>query len=234
MKRSMMATILAGSLSLLVLGGGCGGSSGSGQTSGGATASAEVEIDIKLSGNPKYDKFFNDVIALYKRVQKAKRALDAAPKSLAKVSTLAENTEFGPALKAVAGRLKGKVTLNVTITEQGATVEVVPVAGVTLTAEEQAMVDAYKQAVVDVAAVPQELAPVVTKVVDLIKQAVVLAANAKNDFTGLNALRTLPSVIGGIAKSKKAMEGIKNDTPVVIDKSQSYILAIKETIAAHK
>jgi len=83
-----------------------------------------------------------------------------------------------------------------------------------------------------VAAIPTKLAPVVPKSVDIVKQAVVLVASAKSDFTGIKVVTTLPSVINGIRKVTIAMGDIKTEVPVVIEKSKSMTVAIQGGVYA--
>ncbi len=123
--------------------------------------------------------------------------------------------------------MKGKVTVTINPTPTGADVNIVPAAGVTLTADEQAMVDAYKQVATDIVAIPAKLAPVVSKAVDIATQAAALAASAKSDFTGMSAMKTLPSVIKGFGTVGTAVDGIKTDVPVIIDKSKTMTVALK-------
>jgi hypothetical protein len=136
-------------------------------------------------------------------------------------------TDFDTALKTLSGKLKGKVTVSINVTPAGADVSVVPVAGVTLSADEQAMVDAYKKVVGDIAGIPMKLEPVVAKAIDIGKQAAVLVVSAKTDFTGMAGLRTLPSVVNGFGKVTTAVDGIKTDVPVIGDKAKTMMISAK-------
>jgi hypothetical protein len=208
----------------------CGGgvvAQGNAETAASASGSVSVNLDLPKVGNPKYDTFFNDVVALEKLVADAQASLDAAPATLNKAMNLTEATDFDTALKNISGKLKGKVILTVNVTPIGADVNVVAAPGVTLSADEQAMMEAYKSVVTDVAAIPVKLAPVVPKSADIIKQSVVLVVSAKSDFGGLKALTTLPSVIVGIRKVTSAMGDIKTEVPAVIEKSKTMTVAIQ-------
>jgi hypothetical protein len=144
--------------------------------------------------------------------------------------SVTETTDFETAIKNISGKLKGKVTVTFAAGVTGAGVNVVAAPGVTLSAEDQAMVDAYKKVLTDVAAIPVKLAPVVFKSIDIAKQGVVLGLNAKSDFTGIKVVTTLPSVIKGIGKAKTAMDGIQTDVPVVIEKSKTMTIAIQGAV----
>jgi hypothetical protein len=185
----------------------------------------KVNLDLPNTGNPKYDKFFGDVSDLAQLVADARGALEAAPVTLNKAMKVTDATDFDTALKAISAKLKGKVTVTINPTPTGADVNIVPAAGVTLTADEQAMVDAYKQVATDIVAIPAKLAPVVSKAVDIATQAAALAASAKSDFTGMSAMKTLPSVIKGFGTVGTAVDGIKTDVPVIIDKSKTMTVA---------
>jgi hypothetical protein len=233
MKRSMMKLATLGlGLSLLAMTGAC---AGSGDPKGAnspttTAASVKVKLDLPKTDNPKYDKFFGDVSDLAQLVADARAALDSAPATLNAAMKIADATDFDTALKNISGKLKGKVTVTVNVTPAGADVNVVPAAGVTLTADEQAMADAYKKVVTDIAAIPGKLEPVVAKSIDIGKQAVTLAASAKSDFTGFSGLRTLPSVIKGFGTVATAVDGIKTDVPAILDKSKTMTVAIKSAI----
>jgi hypothetical protein len=232
MKRSMMKVVQLGFVLSLVGAVAACAASGTGNAAspqGGTSASASVKVklDLPTVGNPKYDKFFNDVVDLAQLVADARAALETAPATLNAAMKVTDQTDFDTALKNISGKLKGKVTVTINVTPTGADVAVVPVAGVTLTADEQAMADAYKKVATDIAAIPATLAPVVAKTVDIAKQAVVLAASAKSDFTGFSGLKTLPSVVSGISKVGTAIDGIKTDVPVITDKSKTMTVAIK-------
>jgi hypothetical protein len=138
-----------------------------------------------------------------------------------------EATDLDTAIKNISGKLKGKVTVTVNVTPIGADVNVVATPGVTLSTDDQVLVDAYKNVVTDVAAIPVKLAPVVPKSIDIAKQGILLVVSAKSDFTGLKALTTLPSVIIGIQKATSAMGDIKTEVPAVIEKSKTVTVAIQ-------
>jgi hypothetical protein len=87
MKRSIMKlTGLGIGLSLIALTPACGGLRGRAETPSSATGavSVNVKLDLPNVGNPKYDAFFNDVIALEQLVADARDALDNAPATLNK------------------------------------------------------------------------------------------------------------------------------------------------------
>jgi hypothetical protein len=232
MKRAM-TTLASASMGLFVITtAACGGATAQGggaDTSASASGSVSVKVRLGLPnvGNPKYDAFFNDVVALEQLVADAQAALDAAPATLNKAMNVTEATDFPTALQNISAKLKGKVTVTINASPAGADVNVVAAPGVTLSPEEQAMLDVYKNVVTDVAAIPAKLAPVVPKSVDIIKQSVVLVASAKSDFSGLKGLITLPSVIVGIQKVTVAMGDIKTEVPAVIEKSKTMTVAIQ-------
>ncbi len=235
MKLSMMKGPLWGvGLSLAVLTAACGGgmADGGAQTasSAGGTVSVSVKLGLPKVGNPKYDKFFNDVVELSQLVADARAALETAPATLNKAMSVAGATDFDTALKNIAGKLKDKVTVNIGVGPAGADVNVVAASGVTLSAEEQGMMDAYKKVLVDIVAIPVKLEPVVPKSVDIAKQAAVLVAGAKSDFSGMQLVTTLPSVIAGMNKVTAAMNEIKTDVPVIIEKSKTMTVAIKGAV----
>jgi hypothetical protein len=208
----------------------CGGGSANVQAETPASGSVKVSLDLPKVGNPKYDAFFDNVTQLAQLVADARATLDDAAATLNKAAGVTGTTDFDTALKNVSAKLKGKVTVTVNVTPTGADVAVVPVAGVTLTADEQATVDAYKQVVGDIAAIPTKLAPVVAKSVQIIGQAAGLVASAKTDFTGFSGLRTLPSVISGIGKVTTAVGKIKDDVPVMLDKAKTMTVSVKAGI----
>jgi len=230
MRHATKGLASAGVCLFLVAATACGGgvvAQGNAETAASAGGSVSVNLDLPKVGNPKYDTFFNDVVALEKLVADAQASLDAAPATLNKAMNLTEATDFDTALKNISGKLKGKVTVTINVTPIGADVNVVAAPGVTLSADEQAMMEAYKSVVTDVAAIPVKLAPVVPKSADIIKQSVVLVVSAKSDFGGLKALTTLPSVIVGIRKVTSAMGDIKTEVPAVIEKSKTMTVAIQ-------
>jgi hypothetical protein len=186
-----------------------------------------VAVDVKLTGDPKYDKFFADINVLYKRMKTAERALDRGPAALAKAAGLAGTTDFKAALEGVAAKLKGKVTVQIEITEKGATATIAAAGGVTLSAEEQAMVDAYKEAVIGIAEVPGALVDMTAKAVDLAKQLVSIAASAKTDFTGPKVFTILPSIISAVPRLQKILPEMKDKAPIIIEKAKNYIVTIK-------
>ena len=208
-------------------GDGKGADSPSGTTT---SATVKVKLDLPNTGNPKYDKFFGDVADLAQLVADARAALETAPATLNKAMNVTDTTDFDTALKTLGGKLKGKVTVTINPTPSGADVSIVPAAGVTLTADEQAMVDAYKKVATDIAAIPAKLAPVVAKAVDIATQAAGLAVSAKSDFTGMAAMKTLPSVIKGFGTVSTAVDGIKTDVPVILDKSKTMTVALKGAV----
>ena len=77
-----------------------------------------------------------------------------------------------------------------------------------------------------------KLEPVVPKSIDIVKQAVLLVASAKSDFTGIKVITTLPSVINGIRKVTIAMGEIKTEVPDVIEKSKTMTVAIQGAVVA--
>lgn len=231
MKRATM-TLASASIGLFVIAtAACGGGLAQGKAQTAASADGSVSVKVKLGlpnvGNPKYDAFFNDVVALEQLVADAQAALDAAPATLNKAMNVTEATDFQTALQNISGKLRGKVTVTINASPAGADVSVVAAPGVTLSPDEQAMMDAYKNVVTDVAAIPAKLAPVVPRSVDIIKQSVTLVASAKSDFSGIKGLITLPSVIVGIRKVTSAMDDIKTEVPAVIEKSQTMTVAIQ-------
>jgi hypothetical protein len=231
MKYSM--TNLAGlcmGLSLAAATAACGASAqGRVETPTSTTTSTSVSVKLGLPkvGNVKYDKFFNDVVELAQLVADARAALEDAPVALNKAMNVTETTDFETALKNINGKLKDKVTVTFGVGPTGADVNVVAASGVTLSPEEQAMVDAYKKVTIDIVSIPVKLAPVVPKTIDIVAQAVTLTSSAPSDFGGFHALTTLPSVIVGIGKAKGAIDGIKADVPVIIEKSKAMTVAIK-------
>jgi len=235
MKSSMMKLASLGmGLSLVATTAACGGASVEGRATTTASstesASVTVQLDLPHVGDPKYDKFFSDVVELAQLVADARASLESASATLNKAMSVTETTDFETAIKNISGKLKGKVTVTFAAGVTGAGVNVVAAPGVTLSAEDQAMVDAYKKVLIDVAAIPVKLAPVVLKSIDIAKQGVVLGLNAKSDFTGIKVVTTLPSVIKGIGKAKIAMDGIQTDVPVVIEKSKTMTVAIQGAV----
>jgi hypothetical protein len=235
MKSSMMKLASLGmGLSLVATTAACGGASVEGRTtttaSSTGSASVTVQLDLPHVGDPKYDKFFSDVVELAQLVADARASLESASATLNKAMSVTETTDFETAIKNISGKLKGKVTVTFAAGVTGAGVNVVAAPGVTLSAEDQAMVDAYKKVLTDVAAIPVKLAPVVLKSIDIAKQGVVLGLNAKSDFTGIKVVTTLPSVIKGIGKAKSAMDGIQTDVPIVIEKSKTMTVAIQGAV----
>ena len=234
MKSSMMKMVSLGlclSLSATVAAcGGAGDPKGAAAPTGTTSGSVKVTLDLPSTGNPKYDKFFGDVGDLAQLVADARASLESAPATLNKAMNVTGTTDFDTALKTLSGKLKGKVTVSINVTPAGADVSVVPVAGVTLSADEQAMVDAYKKVATDIAAIPAKLAPVVAKAIDIATQAAALAVSAKSDFTGMAAMKTLPSVIKGFGTVSTAVDGIKTDVPVILDKSKTMTVALKGAI----
>jgi hypothetical protein len=235
MKSSMMKLASLGmGLSLVATTAACGGASVEGRATTTASstesASVTVQLDLPHVGDPKYDKFFSDVVELAQLVADARASLESASATLNKAMNVTETTDFETAIKNISGKLKGKVTVTFAAGVTGAGVNVVAAPGVTLSAEDQAMVDAYKKVLIDVAAIPVKLAPVVLKSIDIAKQGVVLGLNAKSDFTGIKVVTTLPSVIKGIGKAKIAMDGIQTDVPVVIEKSKTMTVAIQGAV----
>jgi hypothetical protein len=235
MKSSMMKLASLGmGLSLVATTAACGGASVEGRATTTASstesASVTVQLDLPHVGDPKYDKFFSDVVELAQLVADARASLESASATLNKAMNVTETTDFETAIKNISGKLKGKVTVTFAAGVTGAGVNVVAAPGVTLSAEDQVMVDAYKKVLTDVAAIPVKLAPVVPKSIDIAKQGVVLGLNAKSDFTGIKVVTTLPSVIKGIGKAKIAMDGIQTDVPVVIEKSKTMTVAIQGAV----
>jgi hypothetical protein len=229
MKRiSLTLAALAAAVSLNVFAAGCSGSASA--SGGGASASAEVDVavDVEVSGNAKFDKFFSDVNVLYKKFRKAERALDRGPAALAKAAGLAETTDFKAALEAVAGKLKGKVTVQINITETGATATIAAAAGVTLSAEEQAMIDAYKEAVLGIAEVPGALGDLGVQVAKLIPQVPGLVTEAKAAAGNpLKAIKIVASVTKAVPKLQKILPEMKDRAPGLVEKSKTYITTIK-------
>ena len=239
MKRSMMKLARLGTGVSLVAAIACGGGLGGGKaetggsaTGGSASGSVSVNVDLDLPkvGNPKYDAFFNGVVELQRVVDEARIALETAPVTLNKAMNVAETTDFETAIKNISAKLKGKITVTINVSPVGTDVSVVAVPGVTLSPEEQAMMDAYTRVVTNVAAIPMKLEPVVPKSIDIVKQGAVLVVSAKSDFTGIKGLMTLPSVINGIRKVTIAMGDIKTTVPVVIEKSKTMTVAIQGSV----
>jgi hypothetical protein len=233
--KTIVKFVIAGiAVSLVAATVACGGASAEGRTtttaSSTGSASVAVQLDLPKVGDPKYDKFFSDVVELAQLVADARASLETASATLNKTMGITDATDFDTAIKNISGKLKGKVTVSFSAGLTGADVSVVAAPGVTLSAEDQAMVDAYKKVLTDVAGVPVKLAPAVPKSIDIVKQGVVLAMNAKSDFTGIKLVTTLPSVIKGINKVSASMEQIKTDVPVIIDKSQTMTAAIKGAV----
>jgi hypothetical protein len=235
MKSSMMKLASVSiAVSLLAATAACGGGLAEGKvaTTSSPTGSASVAVQLGLPkvGNPKYDQFFTDVVELAELVAEARDALETAPATLNKAMHVTEATDFETAVKSVHGKLDGKVVLAIDVGPTGANVSAVAAPGVTLSPEDQDLMEAYKRVVIDVAAVPIKLAPVVPKSISIVAQGVSLAASAKSDFSGMQLFTTLPSVIVGIGKVTAAMTKIKNDVPVIIDKSQTMTVAIKGAV----
>jgi hypothetical protein len=183
MKHSMMKVASLGiGLCLVSATAACGGLHGRAETpaetSGSATTtvSLKVKLDLPNVGNPKYDTFFNDVVALEQLVVDARAALEAAPATLNNAMNVAEATDFETAIKNISGKLKGKATVTINVSPIGADVNVVAAPDVALSADERGMLDAYKSVVTNVATIPMKLEPVVPKSIDIVKQAVVLVA----------------------------------------------------------
>src|SRR5580698_4704365 len=177
MKSSMMKLAGLGmGLSLVATTAACGGASVEGRATTTASstesASVTVQLDLPHVGDPKYDKFFSDVVELAQLVADARASLESASATLNKAMNVTETTDFETAIKNISGKLKGKVTVTFAAGVTGAGVNVVAAPGVTLSAEDQAMVDAYKKVLIDVAAIPVKLAPVVLKSIDIAKQGV--------------------------------------------------------------
>jgi outer membrane protein OmpA-like peptidoglycan-associated protein len=237
MKRSMRKLARVGiAVSLVAATAACGGGAANVKVESPASANGSVSVQAQLNlpkvGDPKYDKFFSDVVDLAQLVADARASLDNASVTLNQAMGVTEATNFETAVKNMSGKLNGKVTVTFGVGPTGANVNVVAAPGMTLSAEDQAMVNAYKKVLTDVAVIPAKLAPVVPKSIDLVKQAVVLALNAKSDFTGIKVVTTLPGVIAGIEKVKVAMDQIKTDVPVIIDKGQTMTVAIRGAVAA--
>jgi hypothetical protein len=234
MKRSMMKLATLGlGLALVVTAAGCGGGGdpkGAASPTGTTSASVKVKLNLPQTDNPKYDKFFGDVSDLAQLVADARFALESAPATLNAAMKVTDTTDFDTAIKNIGGKLKGKVTLSINVTPTGADVSLVPAAGVTLTADEQAMADALKKVATDVATIPSKLEPVVAKSIDIGKQAAALALSAKSDFTGMAAIKTLPSVIKGFSTVGTAVDGIKTDVPVILDKSKTMTVSLKGAV----
>ncbi len=212
----------------------CGGAAADGKgaqspTTTSGSVDVKVQLDLPNTGNAKYDKFFDDTVSLAQLVADARASLETAPATLNKAMGVAEGTDFDAAFKSAREKLKGKVTITVNVTPAGADVKVVPVGGA-LSAEDQALVDAYKKVVTDIAAIPSKLEPVVAKSIDLAKQAAGLIASAKSDFVGFSGLKTLPSVIKGIGKVTSAIDSIKTDVPVIVDKAKAMTVTIKGAV----
>ena len=229
MKRfSLTLAALAAAVSLNLFAAGCSGSASA--SGGGASASAQVDVavDIEVTGNAKFDKFFADVNTLYKKFKKADRALNSGPAALAKAAGLAETTDFKAALEAVAAKLKGKVTVQINITETGATATIAAAAGVTLSAEEQAMIDAYKEAVLGIAEVPAAMAGMVEQVVKLIPQVPGLVQEAKAAAGNpLKAIKIVASVTKAVPRLQQILPEMKEKSPQFLEKSKNYIVTIK-------
>ena len=173
MKRATM-TLASASIGLFVIAtAACGGGLAQGKAQTAASADGSVSVKVKLGlpnvGNPKYDAFFNDVVALEQLVADAQAALDAAPATLNKAMNVTEATDFQTALQNISGKLRGKAR-DINASPAVADVSVVAAPGVTLSPDEQAMMDTYENVVTDVAAIPAKLAPVVPRSVDIIKQ----------------------------------------------------------------
>jgi hypothetical protein len=212
----------------------CGGGLAEGKvaTTSSSTGSTSIaaQLDLPKVGDPKYDKFFTDVVELAQLLADARAALEAAPGTLNKAMNVTEATDFDTAIKNISAKLKGKVVVTINASPAGADVNVVAAPGVTLSAEEQAMMEAYKTVLTDLVAIPVKLAVLVPKSIDIVRQAVVLGMSARSDFTGIKLVTTLPSVIAGIGKARSAMNEIQTDVPVVIEKSKTMTVAIQGAV----
>ena len=198
---------------------------------GGTAAPTTFMLDVQATGNPKYDQFFADVTALAQLVSDARYTLDSAPTTLNTAMNVTDATDFNTSLANVKARLGGKVTLSIVDGPNGAQVAVVPVkGGEALSPEDQALADAYTKVATDVVAIPTTLAAVVAKTADITQQAADLGASAKSDFTGISAIRTVPSVLVGLTKVVAAVKSIRADVPVIVDRSRAMTVAIKQLL----
>lgn len=196
--------------------------------SGSVSASVTINVVPTVSpvGNPKYDAFFSNAVALGQAVADARAAMDAAPAALNKAVNLVETTDFETAVTNIRGKLQGKMTVTANVTPARTEVTVVVVPGVTLTPDEQTMLDAYKHAATDIAAAGAKLVPVGVKTAELVAQGAMLVASARSDFTGIKVFTTLPSVVAGISKVTTALTTIKTEAPALIDRSKAMTVAI--------
>jgi len=235
----MMLVGIGIGLSLVAATSGCGGGLSEGRTEAQATpgdppasttVSGSVTVNIVPTvaplGNPKYDAFFSNAVALGKAVADARVAMDAAPAALNKAMNVAEATDFQTAVANIRAKLQGKMTVTMTVIPAGTQVTVVVVPGVTLTPDEQAMLDAYKSVAADVVAIEAKLVPVAGKTAELAAQGALLATSARSDFTGLKMITTLPSVVAGISKVTTALTTIKTEAPALVDRSKVMTAAI--------
>jgi hypothetical protein len=210
----------------VVVGAGCAGTAAQGS----ASVSASASLKLPQVGNPKYDRFFNDVVALQKEVAAVRAQVDAAPATLS--AALGQTTPMAlePALDRVSAKLFGKVKVALRVTPDGAVVELVPVKKAHITDEDRAVMEAYRKVMLDLAQVPVRLRPVGERTAAVVKQAIGLAMSARQDFMGIGLVTTLPSVIRGIVRVKDAMASIKQDLPVILKQTGSTYMAMKKSM----
>jgi hypothetical protein len=130
----------------------------------------------------------------------------------------------------LSAKLFGKVKVKVEVSPAGAEVDLVAAKGFTLTDADLALVASYKQLVVELGTVPGRVRPIAEKTAGLIRQGIDLAKSARQDFTGLAMLRTLPSVVRGLVTVTNAVSAIKNDLPVVVKRTESMLVEAKRSM----
>ncbi len=214
-------------LVVVVVAAGCAGSAeGTAKTAG----QLSVGLELPKVGNPRYDRFFTDAMALQREVAELRAQLDRSPKAVNRSLGLRAGTSFRQAMTRLSAKLFGKVKVQLVVTPAGAEVDLAPVRGVELNDADMAAVATYKQVVTELGAIPARVRPLGEKTASLIGQAIDLAKRARTDFTGLAMLRTLPSVIKGIVQVKDAIAAIKNDLPVVVTRTESMLLEAKRSM----
>lgn len=227
LSRGCRGCAVLGGLVLVAAAAGCaGGVQGAGAA--GVKAQASVALELPAIGNPKYDRFFADVVALQKEVAAVRASIEAAPASLSTALGAPAPMALEPALDRVGAKLFGKVKVAIEVSAGGAVVELVPVKKARITDEDRAVIEAYRKVMLDLAQVPMRLAPLSQKSAGVIKQAIGLASSARQDFMGVGLFTTLPSVLRGIVKVKDAMASIKQDLPVILQKTGTTYLAMKK------
>src|SRR5580658_9899567 len=134
MKSSMKKLARVGiALSLVAATAACGGGAANVKVETPASANGSVSVQAQLNlpkvGDPKYDKFFSDVVDLAQVVADARASLDNASVALNKAMGVTEATNFETAVKNMSGKLNGKVTVTFGAGPTGANVNVVAAPG---------------------------------------------------------------------------------------------------------